>query len=38
MRHLFVDRYGMMPLLVASQLVEPVPGRCLQVIEPGGEI
>jgi hypothetical protein len=35
---LVVDCYGMLPLPVASQRVELVPGRCLQVIETGVEI
>ena len=35
---LLVDCYGVLALPVASESVEPVPGRSLQVVEPSCEI
>ena len=35
---LVVDGNGMLPSSFASQRVESVTGRCLQVIQPGGEV
>lgn len=35
---LVVDRYGVLAMPIAPEGVEPVPGRSLQVVEPGCEI